>query len=421
MKEVECVRVDGSFDEGPSHLEVQYWWTLRHLESGSKAIMVTSRNSGASYLNRVELQNGCLALAHANLFIPSTMHGSCRSESGQVDQEVLKRNLNSAIDVYLDRVDEAPCAGTQIHLFKGADSTSERRESELLKVFFKGSKAAKKKLKADHPDMYERFERVCTLRKNHLVDRSLPQKYVFFLACCYQPGCIHPVCSEKSKESEPLWYPGGPHLRYVPIPTPDPDRPYGGQCQDCEGVCSGHYLKPDKLWQHANSGGELGNPQPPSDVILAVYREHKSVPSEAIIQQVARSVLLSCEEVKFWFDHLHQTHENRRKGAQKAAQTRREKAQGQSNRGKSSRKGNRKTNKGKQRQTSSSVGGESDDDENVLCVVCDLHDPLQSARDNMVSWVQCDGCLSWCHISCADLEEDNVPDCWLCLRCSEVW
>jgi len=25
MKEVECVRVDGSYDEGPSHLEVQYW------------------------------------------------------------------------------------------------------------------------------------------------------------------------------------------------------------------------------------------------------------------------------------------------------------------------------------------------------------------------------------------------------------
>ena len=27
MKEVERVRVDGSYDEGPSHLEVQYWWT----------------------------------------------------------------------------------------------------------------------------------------------------------------------------------------------------------------------------------------------------------------------------------------------------------------------------------------------------------------------------------------------------------
>ena len=25
-KEIECVRVDGGYDEGPSHLEVQYWW-----------------------------------------------------------------------------------------------------------------------------------------------------------------------------------------------------------------------------------------------------------------------------------------------------------------------------------------------------------------------------------------------------------
>ena len=125
--------------------------------------------------------------------------------------------------------------------------------------------------------------------------------------------------------------------------------------------------------------------------------------------------------MKFWFDHLHQTHENRRKGAQKASQTRRGKAQGQSNRGKSSRKQNRKTNKGKQRQTSSNVGDENDNDENVLCVVCELHDPLQSARDDMVSWVQSDGCLSWYHISCVELEEDNVPDRWLCLRCSEVW
>lgn len=29
MKEVECVRVDGSYDEGFFYLEVQYWWILR--------------------------------------------------------------------------------------------------------------------------------------------------------------------------------------------------------------------------------------------------------------------------------------------------------------------------------------------------------------------------------------------------------
>lgn len=35
--------------------------------------MVTARSGGASYLNRVELQNGCLSLGHANIFIPSTL------------------------------------------------------------------------------------------------------------------------------------------------------------------------------------------------------------------------------------------------------------------------------------------------------------------------------------------------------------
>ena len=37
-KMIECIRVDGANDEGPSHLEVQYWWTERHLQH---AIVVT--------------------------------------------------------------------------------------------------------------------------------------------------------------------------------------------------------------------------------------------------------------------------------------------------------------------------------------------------------------------------------------------
>ena len=74
-KEIECIRVDGGGDEGPVHKEVQYWWTKRHLIKGTKAIMVTTRRSGSSYKNRVELQNGCLALGHANLFIPWLVYG----------------------------------------------------------------------------------------------------------------------------------------------------------------------------------------------------------------------------------------------------------------------------------------------------------------------------------------------------------
>lgn len=58
------LRVDGAADKGPSHHEVQFFWTIRHLEKGYYAIDITSRSAGQSYLNRVEFQN---SLAHSNL------------------------------------------------------------------------------------------------------------------------------------------------------------------------------------------------------------------------------------------------------------------------------------------------------------------------------------------------------------------
>ena len=79
-KSVDCIRVDGASDEGPSHEEVQYWWTERHILKQKVATIVTTRSSGCSYLNRVELQNGCLSLGHAHTFIPSTLGGSCYNQ-----------------------------------------------------------------------------------------------------------------------------------------------------------------------------------------------------------------------------------------------------------------------------------------------------------------------------------------------------
>lgn len=75
-KSIDCIRVDGSSDEGPSHEVVQYYWTEWHINHNKVATLVTTRCSGSSYLNRVELQNGCLSLGHANTFIPSTLAGS---------------------------------------------------------------------------------------------------------------------------------------------------------------------------------------------------------------------------------------------------------------------------------------------------------------------------------------------------------
>ena len=72
-KEFDCNRVDGSHDENPTGLEIHCLWTKRHVVNSKTCTVVTTRHSGGSYFNRVELQNGCLALAHSHLFIPSTL------------------------------------------------------------------------------------------------------------------------------------------------------------------------------------------------------------------------------------------------------------------------------------------------------------------------------------------------------------
>lgn len=101
-KEIECVRVDGGADEGPVHHEVQFSWTVRHVARPTKITMVTKRCSGDSYLNRVELQNGCLSKGHSNTFIPSTLCGSPFSESGGIDEDKYKANMSAALDQYIE-------------------------------------------------------------------------------------------------------------------------------------------------------------------------------------------------------------------------------------------------------------------------------------------------------------------------------
>ena len=45
-KDVDCIRVDGASDAGPSRLEVQFMWTERHLKMQKRCTVVTSRFSG---------------------------------------------------------------------------------------------------------------------------------------------------------------------------------------------------------------------------------------------------------------------------------------------------------------------------------------------------------------------------------------
>ena len=306
-KEIECIRVDGGGDEGPVHEEVQYWWTKRHLIKGTKAIIITTRSSGSSYKNWVELQSGCLALGHANLFIPSTLNGLCMV-SGKIDDDLLCKNLDSAIDVYISRVGQSPCARTVIHLMKGANSDDVQKEREIVMKFLKGKADEKRKVKLAYPDLYQIVEATWQLRTRHMV-KKLPHQYVFYLKCCFQPNCIHPICKKNAGHvhdtKEDVWYLGGPSLDFFPTPTPDPDRPYGNKdCKECVDVCAGHYMKPCNILSHVKSGKRLPDPIPPSQVLAEMFKRSNGFPINDEISSAAKQVLLKPEEVRMWFQHL---------------------------------------------------------------------------------------------------------------------
>ena len=135
-KSIDAIRVDGAADEGPTHEEVRYYWTERHVLKNELATIVTTRRSGSSYMNRVELQNGCLSRAHSNTFIPSTLGGSCvNSTTGAVDKDKLKENMMLAIEAYVNRVNGCPCGNSVINLYPGAVSTEHQEVREKLLIF----------------------------------------------------------------------------------------------------------------------------------------------------------------------------------------------------------------------------------------------------------------------------------------------
>ena len=54
----------------------------------------------------------------------------------------------------------------------------------------------------EHRELYDYFQKTWELRSRHLVRKDLPIQYLFFLVCCLQPGCCHPVCRAHENGSE---------------------------------------------------------------------------------------------------------------------------------------------------------------------------------------------------------------------------
>lgn len=382
-KPIDFIRVDGATDEGPWHNEVQFWWTAWHMYQNKVATLVTTRSSGASYLNRVELQNGCLSLGHSNLFIPSTLHGPCFDKTtGKINEEAVKRNLSLAIDAYIHRVDKSPCADTVINLFKGPSSEEFQLKRSFLTRFLK-TKKSHDVLQSENPDLYEYVSSVWQIRNDHMVT-GLPT-YVFYLLCCFKSGCKHPRCLLGKQPSTPdTWYPGGPPLSHLPLPKPDPTRPWGStSCSTCTDVCSGHYCEPFFTDVTNKEALELVG-SPPSVVLKKFYTNLQGTATEEVIESLAKKVLLPTREVGFWIEHLNTVAENRRRGAEKAAETRRRRKQTQS-------------------------------DERYFCGTCETE--YKAEMPDIEFWILCDSCQKWYCCTCELLSSPPTSSEYVCLQC----
>ena len=93
-------------------------------------------------------------MGHSNLFIPSTLGGSVYIEkSGQMDMDKVRKNLDLAASVYIERVNNCPFGETVIQLFKGADSSKFQNQRQYLMVYLKGSKKKKDQLRYEQPEL----------------------------------------------------------------------------------------------------------------------------------------------------------------------------------------------------------------------------------------------------------------------------
>ena len=335
----------------------------------SLTTLVTTRSSGSSYLNRVELQNGCLTRGHANLFIPSTLGGD-PMETSTVNKEVLQKNLELATEVYINYVNKCPCGDTVIQLFKGADSSKNQHIRDQLKIFLKGSKAKKEQLKHAEPELHKLFTEVWRVREQHMVS-GLPNQYIFYLLCCFDVNCIHPRCKESSNMCRDMfiWFSGGPPLTYIPLPVPDQERPWGSkECAECAGFCAGHFLTPEKLLSNSSV---LQSILPPSTQIQEVFNGNLDL-TDAGVGALAERVLLSVDDVKIWISHLTKVQRNGKKGAAKAAETRRK-----------------------------SRNAAQDDRQQYKCGVC--HVTFEEETEETEMWIGCEECDSWYHWTCVGI------------------
>ena len=118
---------------------------------------------------------------------------------------------------------------------------------------------------------------------------------------------------------QPEWYPGGPTFNFLPLPAVNPISTWGKKCPTCVNECSGHYVWDPELLE--NKHFELA--ELPSKILADYFKMNNEEIKEEDLESLAQRCYLKISEVKLWLEHLKQISENRKRGAKKAADTRR--------------------------------------------------------------------------------------------------
>ncbi|XP_028404007.1 inhibitor of growth protein 5-like [Dendronephthya gigantea] len=193
------------------------------------------------------------------------------------------------------------------------------------------------------------------------------------------------------------WFEDGPSLVDIPLPIPDPARPWEGNCAKCTSGCHGHFMAPAESLEHIQKNGYKDCMlNPPSEVIKKAFdlsRKQKTTLSATHIKDLAKQTLLPECDISFWLQHLKGIEERRAEGVKKAKATRQLRS------------------KEKAQKEKSSVINEPRKDVYCWC-----------AKEEYGEMVACDNpaCkIVWFHFDCVGLSEAPAGN-WFCNDCDQI-
>ena len=176
---------------------------------------------------------------------------------------------------------------------------------------------------------YHHFEEIWSLCERHMV-KNLPSAYDFALGTCYEAEYNHPICQRGRRADELVLYTGGPSVQFLPLPVPDPKRPWRSkECKNCNGFCTGHFMYLEKVVATGSSDLPAAHTYPPNTVIkksLKKAQKESRDLNSGDVEELAKQTNLSTEDDEMWVTHLDSVKKRRQAAATRKQKSARQKS-----------------------------------------------------------------------------------------------